>query len=44
MQALNNDVEDDLIPADAMKSNEGNALKAEALILSAAEHVKKQQK
>jgi hypothetical protein len=44
VEALKDEVEDDLIPEDAIKGNEGDALKAETLILSAAEHVQKQQK
>jgi hypothetical protein len=37
-------MKDDGVPEDAIKGNEGGALKAEAIILSAAEHVNKQQK
>lgn len=42
--ALKDDMEDDRIADEALKDKEADALKAETLILSAAEHVNKQQK
>jgi hypothetical protein len=42
--ALNDEMEDDEIPSEAVKEKEGDMLKSEALILAAAEHVDKQQK
>jgi hypothetical protein len=43
-KALNNDMEDNGIPEEAIKVNKGDALKADAIILGGTEHANKQQK